>query len=148
MLDPVLLIHRLAFRVHRWRVPLVPTVLYLMNRILFGIVLPPSVVVGRGVKFAYLGLGTVIHRSTVLGDGVVVGPNVTIGGRSGHARVPVIAAGAYLGAGARVLGPVTVGENAVVGANAVVLEDVPANCVVVGIPARVVKTGIPPGAFR
>lgn len=84
MLDPVLLIHRLAFRVHRWRVP----------------------------------------------------------------RVPVIAAGAYLGAGARVLGPVTVGENAVVGANAVVLEDVPANCIVVGIPARVVKTDIPPGAFR
>lgn len=130
------------------RIPALPTMFYAMNRILFGIALPPEAQVGRGVKFAYLGLGTVVHRNAIIGDDVVVGSNVTIGGRSGHAQLPVIEAGAYIGTGARVLGPVRIGRNAVIGANAVVLCDVPANSVAVGIPARVIRENIAVGAFR
>ena len=101
-----------------------------------------------GVKFGYLGLGTVVHRDAVICDDVLVGSNVTIGGRSGHNTLPVIEAGAYIGTGARVLGPVRIGRNAVIGANAVVLNDVPANSVAVGVPARIIRQDIANGAFR
>jgi serine O-acetyltransferase len=84
----------------------------------------------------------------VIGDDVVVGSNVTIGGRSGHSQLPVIGAGAYIGTGARILGPVCIGQNSVIGANAVVLQDVPANSVAVGIPARIIRENIADGAFR
>jgi serine O-acetyltransferase len=60
----------------------------------------------------------------------------------------VIGAGAYIGTGARILGPVCIGQNSVIGANAVVLQDVPANSVAVGIPARIIRENIADGAFR
>lgn len=147
-MDPVIALHRMAHFSHRMRFPFLPTLCYAINRVMFGIVLPPQTQVGRGTKFAYLGLGTVVHRQAIIGDNVIVGSNVTIGGRSGHAQLPVIEAGAYVGTGARVLGPVRVGRNAVIGANAVVLHDVPANSVAVGIPARIVRKNIAKGAFR
>lgn len=147
-MDVVIALHRLAHASYRMKIPLLPTLFYALNRVLFGIVLPPQTQVGRGVKFAYLGLGTVVHRHAVIEDNVIVGPNVTIGGRSGHSQLPVIEAGAYIGTGARVLGPVCIGQNAVIGANAVVLQDVPANSVAVGIPARVIRENIAPGAYR
>lgn len=147
-MDIVVSLHRVASSTHAFHIPFVPMAIYVILRMFFGVVLPPTVQLGKRVRFAYLGLGTVVHKRVVIADDVVVGPNVTIGGRSGHQEVPVIAAGAFIGAGARILGPVRVGENAVVGANAVVLKDVPANAVVVGIPARVIRENIPRGAFR
>lgn len=129
----------------QWRhgVPLLPWLIKVLNRIVFAVVLPPSVSVGRGVIFSYNGLGTVVHKRAVIGDGAVIGTGVTIGGRSGHADVPAIGAGAMLGSGAKVLGPVQVGRHASVGANAVVLSDMPDFAVVVGIPARVVRINRP-----
>jgi serine O-acetyltransferase len=147
-MDVVIALHRLAHASHRMRIPLLPTLFYAVNRVLFGIVLPPQTKVGHRVKFAYLGLGTVVHRNAVIGDDVIVGSNVTIGGRSGHSQLPVIEAGAYIGTGARVLGPVCIGRNAVIGANAVVLQDVPANSVAAGVPARVIRENIAAGTYR
>lgn len=146
-MDPLIFLHRLAHTSHRWRIPLLPWVFYALNRILFAVVLPPSTQVGRGVKFAYLGLGTVVHGRAVIGDGVTIASNVTIGGRSGHEAVPVLETGAYIGTGARVLGPIRIGRGAVVGANAVVLQDVPPNSVVAGIPAKVIRENIKPDAY-
>lgn len=131
------------YRASRWlllhRVPLLPRLLYGLNRIVFGVVLPPSASLGRGVLLSYKGLGTVIHKRAVIGDYVIIGSGVTIGGRSGKYEVPVIAERAVIGSGAKVLGPVTIGKHASIGANAVVLNDVPAFGVAVGIPARTVK---------
>lgn len=67
---------------------------------------------------------------------------MTIGGRSKHYEVPMIGDNVYIGTGVKILGPVTVGNNVVIGAGAVVLNNVPSNSVVVGVPARVVKSGI------
>jgi serine O-acetyltransferase len=130
-------IFRLAAWMHRLHIPLLPRLLYGLNRILFAVVLPPSVVVGKDVLFAYSGLGTVIHARTRIGNRVKISQNVTIGGRSGLYEVPVIEDGAEIGTGACVLGPVTVGRNARVGAGAVVLRDVPAGAVATGVPATI-----------
>ncbi|MFH1986430.1 MAG: serine acetyltransferase [Pseudomonadota bacterium] len=130
-------------RINHWlwsrKVPFVPWFIKVFFRIVFGVVLPPSVKVGRGVIISYQGLGTVIHKEAAIGDRAVISSCVTLGGRSGLKGAPVIEEGALIGSGAKVLGPVTVGKWASVGANAVVLSDVPAFAVVVGVPARVVK---------
>lgn len=135
----VLKIHAVAHWLWRHHVPLLPTLLAGTSRIMFATVLPPAVKVGRGTLLAYQGLGTVIHKRCVIGNFVVIGSGVTLGGRSGLEGVPIIEARVDIGTGAKVLGPVRVGAGAAIGANAVVLQDVPANAVVVGVPARVIK---------
>lgn len=132
------------FRLSAWLylagVPLLPRILYLLNRIVFSVVLPPTVQLGPRCTFAYQGLAVVVHARAQLGQNVYVGPQVIIGGRSGEAAVPVIGDHVFLGAGARVLGPVKIGAHATVAAGAVVLSDVPEGATVAGIPARVIHS--------
>ena len=132
---------RLARKLYLLGIPLLPRLIYIFNRIVFGVVLPPSAKVGKNVLFGYSGLAIVVHKRAEIGDNVIIGPNVTIGGRSGLQRVPVIEDGVTIGAGARILGPVRIGRGALIGANAVVLTDVPAGATAVGVPARIVKAG-------
>jgi serine O-acetyltransferase len=142
----LMIMYRTAHALHRWRVPVLPKVIYAINRICFSVVLPPSAVIGRNVILGYKGLGIVIHQRAVIEDDVNIGPGCVIGGRSNHHRVPLIKQGALIGAGAKVLGPVTIGRNARIGANAVVLQDVPDGGVAVGIPARLVRIDAVPKA--
>lgn len=136
-------IHAIAHWLWRHHVPLLPTVLFLFNRVVFACQLPASTKLGRGVQFSYSGLGTVIHARAVIGDRVTVGTGVVVGGRSHIKQVPVIEDDVEIGVGAKILGPVRIGRGAVIGANAVVLHDVPAGAVMVGIPARVVRVEEP-----
>jgi serine O-acetyltransferase len=136
-------IYRLARWLYCRGVPVLPWVLKSINRIAFGVVLPPSTRVGQGVLLSYEGLGTVIHKRAVIGDGAVIASGVTIGGRSGKEGVPEIGEGALIGTGAKVLGPVKVGRYASVGANAVVLSDVPDFGIAVGVPARLIRVAAP-----
>lgn len=69
----------------------------------------------------------------------MIGQNTTIGGRSGHYEVPKIGDNVDICAGARVLGPITIGNNVVIGANAVVINDIPDNAVVAGVPAKIIR---------
>lgn len=144
----MLTIYRCAHWLARHRVPLLPRLLYILNRILFAVVLPPTVEVGPGTVFGYSGLGIVVHARCRLGARVNVGANVTIGGRSGLYEVPVLEDEVEVGAGARILGPVRIGRGAKIGANAVVLHDVPAGATVVGIPARIVGAAASPSSSR
>ena len=134
---------RLARKLYLLGIPLLPRMIYIFNRIVFGVVLPPSAKVGKNVVFGYSGLAIVVHKRAEIGDNVVIGPNVTIGGRSGLEPVPIIEDGVTIGAGARILGPVRIGRGAFIGANAVVLNDVPAGATAVGVPARVIKAQTP-----
>jgi serine O-acetyltransferase len=142
----LLTIHATSHRLWKWRVPLLPRLLALFNRVVFAVQLPAEAQLGRGVKLNYSGLGTVIHPRAVIGDHVEIGPGVVIGGRSEIWEVPVIEDHVQIGVGAKVLGPVRVGRGAVIGANAVVLNDVPAGMVVGGIPARPLRSRSMAGA--
>lgn len=132
-------IYRLANFLWRKKVPLLPWVLKTVNRVVFGVVIPPSSSIGEDVLFSYEGLGTIVHSRAIIGNGVIISSGVVIGGRSGSEGVPTIGDGVYIGAGAKVLGDIKVGAYASIGANAVVLNDVPEYAVVVGIPGKVVK---------
>ena len=104
-----------------------------------GGVVPYQCQIGKGTVFAYQALGVVLHKRAVLGEGCRIQQNVTIGGTSGKEDVPVLGNRVQVGAGAMVLGPIHVGDNAIIGANAVVTKDIPANAVVAGVPAKIIR---------
>jgi serine O-acetyltransferase len=114
--------------------------LYRYVRNHYGIELPYSAKVGRGVVIEHQG-AIVIHGNSVIGDGCVLRQGVTLGNRHMTAPfdAPVLERGVNVGAGAKILGAVHIGENANIGANAVVLSDVPANRTAVGIPAKLLN---------
>ncbi|MDP9199834.1 MAG: serine acetyltransferase [Pseudomonadota bacterium] len=141
----MLAIHAVAHWLWKHKIPVIPRVLSVLNRLIFATQLPASTRLGKGVRLNYSGLGTVIHARAVIGNNVEVGPGVVIGGRSKLYEVPIIEDDVQIGVGAKILGPIRVGRGAVIGANAVVLHDVPAGAVMVGIPARVLRIEGPPG---
>lgn len=138
----VVAIFRLAHALHTARVPLLPKLLVMVNRLAFGCYVGAGARIGRRVSLAYGALGIVIHDKSVIGDDVRIGVHVLIGGRSKLAEVPAIGNRVVIGAGAKLLGPIRIGDEAVIGANAVVVEDVAARTVVGGIPSRVLKRDI------
>lgn len=144
-----MLIHwyRIANWLHRHHVPILPKLIYFLQYILFNSSVPYSCMLMGGVKFAYGGIAIVIHARAVVGKDTIIGQCVTIGGRSKHYEVPTIGNNVYIGAGAKILGPITIGDNSIIGAGAVVLKDVPANSIVAGVPAKIIKTNIDPHDF-
>lgn len=131
--------HRIAHALDRHAVPVLPQLIHRMIFLLFNCWLAPRTQIGTGTWLAYGGMGVVVHQDARVGRNVLVAHQVTIGGRSGSQRMPVIEDDVYLGAGCRVLGPVTVGWGAFVAPNAVVTADVPPGVTVGGVPARVLK---------
>jgi serine O-acetyltransferase len=129
--------HRLAHKLWNWGLRLPARVVSHLARMLTGIEIHPGAKIGRRIVIDH-GDGVVIGETAELGDDVLIYHQVTLGGTSlvGGKRHPTIGNGVILGAGAKVLGPIMLGEGARVGANAVVVSDVPAGATVVGIPAR------------
>jgi len=109
---------------------------------LYNSFIPYTCQIGKGTKFAYKGMGIVIHSRAVIGENCIIAQQVTVGGRAKQYDVPKIGNYVYIGAGAKVLGDISIGDNVVIGANAVVINDVDSGCVVAGVPARIVKIGI------
>jgi serine O-acetyltransferase len=112
-----------------------------LGRILTGIEIDPGAKIGRRV-FIDHGTGVVIGQTAEVGDDCTLYQGVTLGGTSldkGKKRHPTLEAGVIVGAGAKVLGPFTVGKGAKIGSNAVVVSAVPAGATMVGIPARAIE---------
>ena len=138
----------LVYRFGRWRYTIqqhwlrlpfsfVYKILKLLSQILTGIDLPCEVQVGRRLIIEHFG-GIIISGDTVIGDDVIIRNGVTIGlKRTGIAGAPVIGNRVDMGAGAKILGAIHIGDDVVIGANAVVLQDVPANSLAVGVPAHI-----------
>lgn len=139
----VIAIYRLAFLLRKLKIPLLPQIINkLFIRLLFGCQIGLGAKIGKGVILGYGGLGVVIHERTEIGDNVNIGTGVTIGGTSRKYKVPIIGENSIISSGTKIIGPVSVGKNCIIGANAVVVDDIPDNCVAVGVPAKVIKTGI------
>lgn len=110
-----------------------------LGRWLTGIEIHPGATIGRRV-FIDHGMGVVIGETAVIGDDCTLYHGVTLGGTSWNKgkRHPTLESGVVIGAGAKVLGPITIGKNAKIGSNAVVVINVPENSTAVGIPARII----------
>lgn len=130
---------------------LIARIISQFSRFLTGIEIHPAAKIGKNF-FVDHGMGVVIGETSEIGDNVTIYHMVTLGGISPSInsdnqrqvkRHPTLKDNVVIGSGAQVLGPITVGENAKVGANAVVTKDVPANAVMVGIPAKNVNKGGP-----
>ena len=135
-----LMFHRAANRLWRsdWRVA--ARWISHLSRFLTGIEIHPGATIGRRV-FIDHGMGVVIGETAEIGDDCTIYQGVTLGGTSlvrGTKRHPTLAPGVVVGAGAKVLGPFTVGERARIGSNSVVVKEVPPRATAVGIPARVI----------
>lgn len=134
------LLHRCAHALwtRGWR--LAGRALSQFSRFVTGIEIHPAATIGRRF-FIDHGMGTVIGETAQIGDDVMLYHGVTLGGTtlSAGKRHPTLGDRVIVGAGASILGPITVGADARVGSNAVVLKDVPDAATVVGIPARVVQ---------
>ncbi len=105
-----------------------------------GIEIHPGATIGRNL-FIDHGMGVVIGETAIVGDNVTIYHGVTLGGTGNDShkkRHPTIEDGAMIGTGAKILGNITIGEEAKVGANAVVLKNVPKKATAVGIPARII----------
>ena len=105
-----------------------------------GIEIHPGAVIGKGF-FIDHGSGVIIGETTIIGDNVTLYQGVTLGGTGKETgkRHPTLCDNVMVSAGAKVIGSFTVGENSKIGAGSVVLEEVPPNCTVVGVPGRIVK---------
>ncbi|MBO5415480.1 MAG: serine O-acetyltransferase [Clostridia bacterium] len=105
-----------------------------------GIEIHPGAKIGQGLVIDH-GMGVVIGETTEIGDNCTIYQGVTLGGTGKDAgkRHPTLGNGVMIGAGAKVLGPFTIGDNTKVAANAVVLAEIPENCTAVGMPAKIVK---------
>ena len=132
--------HRIAHGIHKAGIPLLPRLISQISRFLTGIEIHPGAKIGEGI-FIDHGMGVVIGETAEVGKNVIIYHEVTLGGTSLCAvkRHPTIGDEVMIGAGAKLFGPITVGSNSQIGGSSVVTKDVPANSVVVGNPARVVK---------
>jgi serine O-acetyltransferase len=134
-----LVMHRISHCLWRLRVPLLPRLLSQVGRLFTGIEIHPGARIGRGV-FIDHGMGVVIGETAVIGDHCLLYQGVTLGGtgKQHGKRHPTLKENVVVGAGAKVLGAITVGANTRIGAGSVLLRDVASDSTVVGIPGRVI----------
>lgn len=133
----------------RVQVPVVRQVLTLLGMVWHkliemttGIDLPPATTVGRGLYIGHFG-GIIISDAAVIGENCDISQGVTIGvaGRGERRGAPRVGDRVYIGPGAKIIGPITIGDDAAIGANAVVVKDLPSNAVAGGVPAQIISMG-------
>ncbi len=134
-----LLFHRISHLLYSLGVPFLPRLLSQVARFFTGIEIHPGADIGPGL-FVDHGMGAVIGETAIVGRDVTLFHGVTLGGVDGRPgrRHPWIGDGVVIGAGAKVLGALCVGEGARIGAQSVVLSDIPPGATAVGVPARII----------
>ena len=132
------------YRISRWlylhHIPFLPKLVTLLIFLIYNSKIPYQAKIGKGTKFGYGGMGVVVHSKAVIGDNCSIGQQVTIGGGNNrYPGLPIICNNVRISKGAIVFGGITIGNNVVVGANAVVTKPVPDNAIVAGVPAKILR---------
>lgn len=129
--------HRIAHDLYSAKLYFLARLISEISRLLTGIEIHPGAKIGKRLVIDH-GMGIVIGETSIVGDDCLIFHGVTLGGKSfeDKKRHPTIGNKVILGAGAKILGNITIGDNSVVGANSVVTHDVPSGVVVTGIPAK------------
>jgi serine O-acetyltransferase len=137
-----LFFHRVAHSLYNKKLRFIPRFISAFGQFLTVIDIHPAAQIGRRV-FIDHGVGVVIGETAIIGNDVLIYQQVTLGGvsTSKGKRHPTLENNVVIGAGAKILGNITIGANSKVGANSVVVKNVPSHCTAVGIPARVLKRG-------
>jgi serine O-acetyltransferase len=140
-----ILFHRIAHFLYSANIPFFPRLISETSRFMTGIDIHPGAKMGRVIIDH--GMGVVIGQTAIVGDGVILYQGVTLGGTSlrREKRHPTLGDRVVVGAGAKVLGAIEIGAGTRIGANSVVVESVPPNSTVVGIPGRVIQRGVREG---
>ncbi len=135
-----LIMHRIAHKLNYWKIPFIPRLISNISRFFTGIEIHPAARIGRRF-FIDHGMGVVIGATTIIGDDVLLYQGVTLGGTGNEhgKRHPTLGDNIVVGSGAKVLGNITIGSNSRIGAGSVVIDDVPENSTVTGIPGRIVR---------
>lgn len=135
--------YRFTTKLIRWPLGIIHLIFAKIGEMLFGVTIGVSAKIGQRLTIEHSG-AIVIHGNAVLGDDCIVRQGVTIGNRRLDAplEAPKIGNRVNIGAGAKILGGITIGDDAVIGANAVVLIDVPAGALAVGVPAKIKTLGV------
>lgn len=143
-----LFFYRISHALYKKKIPYLPRLISGLGQFLTIIDIHPAATIGRRV-FIDHGVGIVIGETAIVEDDVLIYQQVTLGGVSLEKgkRHPTIKSGAILGAGAKILGNIVVGENAKIGANSVVVKNVPDNCTAIGVPARIIARGFDKNKF-
>ncbi|GKS58974.1 serine acetyltransferase [Nitrospira sp.] len=134
----------LAYRISHWLwergIPVLPRLISQLARWLTGIEIHPGATIGQGF-FIDHGMGVVVGETAEIGDFVTLFQGVTLGGtgKERGKRHPTVGNHVVIGAGAKILGAIRIGDNVKIGANSVVLKSVPAHSTVIGVPARIIK---------
>jgi len=136
------LLHRLAHMLYKCGLRFIPRLISQISRFFTKIEIHPGATIGKGLLIDH-GCGVVIGETTVIGDDCTIYQGVTLGGTGKETgkRHPTLGNNVMVGAGAKILGPFTVGDNSKIAANAVLLREVEPDSTCVGVPARVVKRG-------
>lgn len=136
-----LLAYRISHRLKAMGIPFLPRAISQLARWLTGVEIHPSATIGTGF-FIDHGMGVVIGETAEIGDYVTLFQGVTLGGtgKERGKRHPTLGNHVVVGAGAKILGGITIGDNVKIGANSVVLKSVAANSTVIGVPGRVIKS--------
>ena len=131
--------HRFSHWLYHLGLPLIPRLMSHLSRFITGIEIHPGATIGEGV-FIDHGTGVVIGETAIIGNNCLIYQGVTLGGtgKENGKRHPTLGENVVVGAGAKVLGNILIGNQVRIGAGSVVLKDVPSDCTVVGIPGRVV----------
>lgn len=132
--------HRIAHKLYKKQRFFLARLISQISRFFTGIEIHPGAQIGEYILIDH-GMGVVIGETAIIGNRVTIYQGVTLGGTGNHTgkRHPNIGDNAVIGSGAKILGPINVGNNVKVGANSVVLKDVPDDVTVVGIPAKIKK---------
>ena len=136
----VLLFHRIAHFFNGFGFKFIARLISQVARLFTGIEIHPGAKIGK-MLFIDHGMGIVIGETATIGDNCTIYHNVTLGGtgKDKNKRHPDIGNNVIIGCGAKVLGPIKIGDNVKIGANAVVLKDVPENSTIVGVPGKIIE---------